>query len=128
MVYVPWSSNATASLTPKQEAYLIPTGMEHVWMNDITDEAIRSSLRPAALSSVMSPTPTDLDGPENWRLAYLMLTGLDLGMLEDLQRYLIDRAKAAGAQVDETTLRSGHFPQISRTKEVAEWIDQLIKA
>ena len=95
-------------------------------MNDITDETFRTSLRPAALSSAMSPAPSDLDGPENWRLAYLILTELDLAMPEALQRHLINRAKEAGALVEEGTLKSGHFAQISHAQEVADWVRQLI--
>lgn len=91
-------------------------------MNDITDETMRSSLRPSALSSAMSPTPTDLTSPKDWRLSYLLLTDLDLAMMEGFQRHLIEGARAAGAEVEETKLKSGHFPQISHTQEVAEWL------
>lgn len=91
-------------------------------MNDITDEDYRSSLRPAALSSAMSQTPTDVGSPKDWRLSYLILTELDLAMMEGLQRHLIDGARAAGAEVEETTLKSGHFAQISHSQEVAEWL------
>lgn len=91
-------------------------------MNDITDETMRSSLRPAALSCAMSTAPTDLGGPKDWRLSYLILTELDLAMLEAFQRHLIGRAREAGAEVEETTLKSGHFAQISHSQEVAEWL------
>jgi hypothetical protein len=95
-------------------------------MNDITDEVMRASLKPAAMSSVMSPVPTDLDKPSDWRLSYLILTELDLGMPEPLQRHLVGRAREAGATVDEQTLKSGHFAQISHSQEVAEWLKQLV--
>lgn len=78
------------------------------------------------MSSVLSLTPTDLDDPTNWRLAYLILTDLDLGMPEPLQRHLIERARAAGAKVDEGTLKSGHFAQVSHPREVAGWLRGLV--
>jgi pimeloyl-ACP methyl ester carboxylesterase len=113
-------------LTNWKEMYIVPTGFEHFWMNDITDEAMRSSLKPSAMSSVMGSPPADADGPESWRLAYLILTELDIPMPEGLQRHLVGRAREAGAQIEESTMKSGHFAQVSHAKEVAEWVRGLL--
>jgi hypothetical protein len=95
-------------------------------MNDTTDEEIRSSLRPAAMSSVMTPVSSSID-PSAWRVAYLVLTELDLGMPAALQSYLIDRAKKAGAEVDDSQkLRSGHFVQWTHPDKVADWVLRLL--
>ena len=56
----------------------------------------------------------------------MILTELDLGMHENFQRHLISLARDAGAEVDFTTLKSGHFAQISHPEEVASWLVSLI--
>jgi hypothetical protein len=95
-------------------------------MNDTTDEEIRSSLRPTALSGAMTPVSSSLD-PKTWRISYLILTELDLGMPVEFQSHLIDRVRKAGAEVDDSKkLRSGHFVQWTHPDEVADWVLSLV--
>ncbi|KAI9698599.1 MAG: hypothetical protein M1820_007398 [Bogoriella megaspora] len=107
-----------------KELFIIPTGFEHAWMNDVTDEAIRASLKPSPLSTVLTPTPeADV---KIWDIAYLATTDIDLGMAEAFQKHLADRARESGAKVQYKTIKSGHFVQVSHAKEVAEWVQSLV--
>lgn len=94
-------------------------------MNDIDDKRYRSSLRQAALTCLLKPVEENID-PKQWRVNYLVLQELDLVMPEAFQRHLIDGGKKAGAQIETAELKAGHFAQISRPKEVAEWVVGLI--
>ena len=101
-----------------------PDGFDKVWLNDLEPDQQRKwydTLKPSALGSCISPVPVST--VSSWRLAYLVLTELDLGMPERFQRYLLERAKNAGAQVEEVkAIKSGHFVHISHAEEVAVWI------
>lgn len=94
-------------------------------MNDIDNETYRSSLRPVALGCAMTPIKEHIK-PNDWKIAYLKLVELDLAMPEAFQDFLIDRARKAGAQIETQKLKAGHFAQISRPKEVADWIVGLL--
>jgi hypothetical protein len=73
----------------------------------------------------MSSVADHID-PTHWRISYLVTAELDLGMPEKFQRYLIERARGVGAEVDVKTVKSGHFPQISHADEVARWVLALV--
>lgn len=78
------------------------------------------TLKPCSLGGVMSPAPpADIS---RWTISYLVTTELDMAMPDAFQKHLADRARKAGAVVKMEEIKSGHFVQITHSREVAEWI------
>ena len=72
----------------------------------------------------MSPTPATAD-ITSWRISYLITTE-DPAMPIAFQRGLIEDAKKAGITVEQVKeIRSGHFVQITHSKETADWIKEV---
>ncbi|KAL9096484.1 MAG: hypothetical protein Q9165_001481 [Trypethelium subeluteriae] len=107
------------------EMFIIPTGFEEAWMNDLQDnKALRASLKPSPLSTLLTPTPeADV---KSWNIAYLATSDIDFAMPEAFQKFLADRAADNGAKVQYTTIKSGHFVQVSHKNEIANWIQSLL--
>ena len=103
------------------EHFIIPESIDQVWMSDLTpDHPVRKSLKPSPLSCPMTLVP-ECDVTK-WRVSYLVTTELDHAMPEAFQMWLVERARAAAAEVDVKKMKSGHFVQVSHVEEVAEWV------
>lgn len=77
------------------------------------------------MSTVLTPIASNIT-PTNWRVSYLLLTEIDTGMPEQLQRDIVSTARDAGAEVEVTEMRSGHFAMISHVTEVAKWLGGMV--
>lgn len=111
-----------------QETFVMPIGFEQIWFNDfdaVEREKWGKTLRPAAISVLISSASEDVS-PHEWDIEYLIATDKDLAMPAAFQKFLVGQAREAGAKVQTTEMVSGHFVQISRAKEVAEWISNVI--
>jgi predicted esterase len=73
----------------------------------------------------MTPVPQIGMDPKSWKISYLVTTVQDPGMPEAFQKFLIQQARDAGAQIDTVEMQSGHFVQVSHAEEVAKWISGL---
>jgi hypothetical protein len=103
---------------------LYPEGLEKGFFSDMSsDEQTRwgQTLRPTALGIVASPAPES--DPKSWRIAIIISEEKDVVMSLGFQQDVIEKAKEAGAVFEDVKLmKTGHFVQISHTKEVANWI------
>ena len=108
------------------EYFVVPSTIDKGWMPDLpADHPVRKSLRPSALSTVMTPVPETT--PTKWKASYLLTTELDAAMPEVFQSWLVERAKEAGAEVEVKRMKAGHFVQISKVEEVGEWLIEIMK-
>jgi pimeloyl-ACP methyl ester carboxylesterase len=121
------SLDANAHIEMVQDQLIFyPENMEADWFNDLPDtEAKRwaETLRPCALGALMSPVPESMVG--DWRVEYLVTEGEDKAMPEGFQRWLVERARREGAQVNVKGMKSGHFVQISHAEEVVGWVKEV---
>ena len=96
------------------------------WFSDLPVEEQRrwgATLVPSALGAVASPVPESMAAdPREWKIGYLICEEEDLAMPTAFQEYLVQRARDAGAEVETTRIKSGHFVQLSHTQEVADWV------
>jgi hypothetical protein len=125
------SCNGTgfANFVHVQEMFVIPEGFQYAWFSDLSAEEMDkwgATLRPSALGSVLTPVQETGMDPKSWKISYLVTTEQDPAMPEAFQKFLIDQARDAGAQVDMIEMKSGHFVQVSHAEEVAEWISGLV--
>jgi predicted esterase len=107
--------------------FIIPEGFKHAWFADLpSDEKDKwgETLKPAALAIVMTPVPEAAADPKHWKISYLITKVQDPGMPEALQKFLVENARQAGAEIDTVEIESGHFVQISHAEEVARWISK----
>lgn len=77
------------------------------------------------MSTLIHPIKDHID-PKNWRVSYLLLTEIDTAVPEEFQRDVVRTARHAGAEVEVTEMRSGHFAMISHVKEVAGWLRGMV--
>ena len=105
--------------------FIIPEGFQEIWFNDldvVEREKWGGTLKPSAVATLATPIPENKVDPKAWSISYLVAVGRDLAMPEAFQKFLVEQARGAGAQVESVEMKSGHFVQISHMKEVAEWI------
>jgi predicted esterase len=108
--------------------FIIPEGFQYAWFTDLPAEELNkwgTTLKPFPLGSLITPVQQTGLSPNHWRLSYLVTTGQDPAMPEAFQKFLIQTARDAGAEVDSLEIESGHFVQISHAEEVAKWISEV---
>jgi len=102
------------------------------WLNDLEPEEQRrwgETLVPTALGAVAEPVPESIAAdPKEWKIKYLICAEDDLAMPTAFQEHLVQRARDAGAEVETTQIKSGHFVHLSHTQEVAAWVIENAKA
>jgi len=102
------------------------------WLNDLAPEDQRrwgaASLVPSPLGTVAVPVPEALAAdPKEWKIKYMICAEDDRAMPTAFQEYLVQKTIDAGAEVETTKIKSGHFVQLSHTKEVAAWVAENSK-
>jgi hypothetical protein len=110
--------------------FIIPEGFQYAWFADLPDserDRWGETLKPSPMGTVMTPIPQTGIDPTHWKISYLVTKVQDPAMPEAFQRFLLESAKEAGAEIDSAEIESGHFVQISHADEVAQWISNSVK-
>ena len=108
--------------------FIIPEGFQYVWFKDLPAEEVEkwgTTLKPSALGALLTPVPQTGIDPKSWKISYLVTKLNDPGMPEAFQKFLIEKGRESGAQIDSIEIESGHFVQVSHVEEVAKWISNV---